>query len=267
MKVVLFCGGLGMRMRALTPDNTGNTAQAGTDLPKPMVHIGGQRPLIWHIMKYYGHKDFILCLGYRGETIKNYFLNYSEYLTNDFTLSGSAENTRLMNSDIHDWNITFIDTGINSNVGQRLYAVKDHLKDEDYFIANYADGLSDLPHDEYQAAFTKTDKTAAFVCVTPPHTNHVVNTEADGSVTSISPIRSGHIRINGGYFIFKQEIFDHMQPGEELVEAPFKRLIKAKQLYGHQYDGFWTCLDTFKEKQQLDESFLQGDTPWQVWQG
>lgn len=221
-------------------------------------------------MKYYahyGHKDFILCLGYRGETIKNYFLNYSEHLTNDFTLSGSAENTTLHTSDIHDWNISFIDTGINANVGQRLYAVREHLQDEDYFIANYADGLSDLPHAQYQQNFTDTGKIAAFLSVRPPHTNHVIQANPDGTVTAISPIRGGDVRINGGYFIFKKEIFNHMQPDEELVEAPFSRLIQEQQLYAHQYDGFWTCIDTFKEKQQLDEAFLQGNTPWQVWQG
>jgi len=128
MKVVLFCGGMGMRMRPL--DGGGG---AGEDLPKPMVHVGGQRPLIWHVMKYYahyGHKDFILCLGYRAEVIKNYFLTYNEYTTNDFIMRGGKKDIELVHSDIADWNISFVDTGLSSQVGERLYAVREHLKDD-----------------------------------------------------------------------------------------------------------------------------------------
>ena len=135
MKVVLFCGGLGMRIRD------------AEDLPKPMVQIG-YRPILWHVMKYYahfGHKDFILCLGHRADAIKNYFLNYNECVSNDFVLSGGGKNLELLNSDIHDWRITFVDTGINSNIGQRLKAVEKYLEGEEEFLANYSDGLTDLP--------------------------------------------------------------------------------------------------------------------------
>src|SRR5512144_376984 len=134
MKVVLFCGGQGMRIRD------------AEDLPKPMVHIG-YRPIIWHVMKYYahfGHKDFILCLGYRGDVIKDYFLNYDECLSNDFMLIRGGREVKLYNSDISDWNISFVDTGLHSNVGTRLKAVQQHLEGEEYFFANYSDGVTDI---------------------------------------------------------------------------------------------------------------------------
>ena len=136
MKVVLFCGGLGMRLR-----------EYSETIPKPMVNIG-YRPILWHVMKYYahyGHKDFILCLGYRADAIKNYFLNYNECASNDFVLSGGGKKLQLFNSDIHDWRITFADTGINSNIGQRLKAVEKYLEGEEEFLANYSDGLTDMP--------------------------------------------------------------------------------------------------------------------------
>lgn len=268
MKVVLFCGGLGMRIRPLSPHGQGGAASAHEDLPKPMVHIGTQRPLIWHVMKYYahfGHKDFILCLGYRSEVIKDYFLHYDECVTNDFVLSDGGAKVELVQNDIQDWRIRFVDTGLFSNVGERLAAVRAYLEDDEEFIVNYSDGLTDLPHDEYHQKFRESGKTAAFVCVRPPHTSHVVYADDDGRVTSIAPFHSANVRINGGYFIFRRELFDYMRPGEELVQEPFQRLIKQDKLFAYKYDGFWTCIDTFKEKQELDERYARGDTPWQVW--
>src|SRR6478609_5593576 len=136
MKVVLFCGGLGTRLR-----------EYSDTIPKPMVNIG-HRPILWHVMKYYahyGHKDFILCLGYKADVIKKYFLEYDECVSNDFVLSGGGKNLQLLSSDIHDWNITFVDTGLTSNIGQRLKAVQRQLEGEEMFLANYTDGLSDVP--------------------------------------------------------------------------------------------------------------------------
>src|SRR2546429_6971611 len=133
MKVVLFCGGQGMRMREFSDV-----------IPKPMVQIG-YRPILWHLMKYYahyGHKEFILCLGYRGDTIKDYFLNYDECVSNDFVLTGDANNVELLSTDIHDWKITFIDTGLHSNVGQRLLRVRKYAQNDEVFLANYAHGLT-----------------------------------------------------------------------------------------------------------------------------
>ena len=135
MKVVLFCGGLGTRLGELTED-----------VPKPLVKIG-YRPILWHLMKYYahyGHKDFILCLGYKADKIKDYFLNYNEYISNDFTMSNGGKDIQLQKSDIADWKITFVDTGLRSNIGQRLKAVEKYLAGEEMFLANYSDGLTNL---------------------------------------------------------------------------------------------------------------------------
>lgn len=136
MKVVLFCGGQGMRLREFSEK-----------IPKPMVPIG-YRPIIWYIMKYYahfGHKDFILCLGHQADSIKNYFVNYSEYVSNDFIYSKGGTHVNLLNKDIDDWTITFVDTGVNANIGQRLKAVERYLDGEKKFLANYSDGLTNLP--------------------------------------------------------------------------------------------------------------------------
>src|SRR5207302_1613516 len=119
--------------------------------PKPMAMIG-ERPLLWHVMKYYahyGHTDFILCLGYKADVVKHYFLNYDECASNNFVMSNGGKKLELLNSDIHDWNITFVDTGIASNIGQRLKAVEEYLDGEEVFLANYSDGLTDLPLPEY----------------------------------------------------------------------------------------------------------------------
>ncbi len=256
MKVVLFCGGLGLRIRD------------AEDLPKPMVHIG-YRPVLWHVMKYYahfGHKDFILCLGHRADAIKDYFLNYNECASNDFVLSGGGKNLELMNSDIDDWRITFADTGNNSNIGQRLKAVEKYLEGEEEFLANYSDGLTDLPLPQQLEHFRQHDKVASFMCVRPNLSYHVVSLQEGTSlVADIHAIGNGDIRINGGYFIFKKEIFNYIREKEELVNEPFQRLLKEKQLMGYSYDGFWASMDTFKDKQWLESLYSTGAAPWEIW--
>jgi glucose-1-phosphate cytidylyltransferase len=258
MKVVLFCGGLGMRLR-----------EYSESIPKPMVNLG-YRPILWHVMKYYahfGHKDFILCLGHRADAIKDYFLNYSEYVSNDFVLTGGGKNLTLFNSDIHDWRITFADTGINSNIGQRLKAVEKHLEGEEEFLANYSDGLTDLPLPQQLEHFHKQDKIASFLCVRPNLSYHLVALEegSENLVSGIHPISDGSLRINGGFFIFKNQIFDYMRDKEELVGEPFLRLVKEKQLIGYKYDGFWASMDTFKDKQELENLCTTGVAPWELW--
>jgi glucose-1-phosphate cytidylyltransferase len=256
MKVVLFCGGLGTRLR-----------EYSENIPKPMVPIG-YRPILWHVMKYYasyGHKDFILCLGYKADFIKNYFLNYNECISNDFTLLEGGKKLQLSNSDIQDWKITFVDTGLTSNIGQRLKAVEKYLEEEEVFLANYSDGLTDLFLPELLNSFYRQDKVASFLCIKPPQSFHLVSTKQDGIVSEIQDVKQADIRINGGYFIFKKEIFDYINQGEELVCEPFQRLIEMEQLLAYKYDGFWACMDTFKEQQQLDEMYNRGKAPWEVW--
>lgn len=256
MKVVLFCGGLGTRLR-----------EYSENIPKPMVNIG-YRPILWHLMKYYahyGHKDFILCLGYKADYIKNYFLNYDECLSNDFVLSQGGKNLELLNSDIDDWKITFADTGLASNIGQRLKAVEKYLDGEEFFLANYSDGLSDLPLSDALTHFSNHQKIASFLSVKPTQSFHVVSTSDNGQVEAIDHIQQSNTWINGGFFIFNKEIFNYMEDGEELVEEPFSRLIEMKQLVTYKYSGFWACMDTFKDKQRLDDLYDRGQAPWMIW--
>ena len=252
MKVVLFCGGLGMRIR-----------EAGESVPKPMVHVG-DRPILWHVMKYYahfGHKDFILCLGYRADVIKNYFVNYNEFMSNDFVLSKGGKDVRVFNSDIDDWTVTFVDTGANANIGQRLKAVEKYLDGEEVFLANYSDNLTDFQLPKLIDRFHEQNKTAAFLCVRPNLSCHYVSMGNTGLIEEIKTMGQSDILINGGYFVFKRSIFDHIRDGEELVQEPFRRLIEAKDLVGYEYDGFWKSMDTFKEKQELDDLHSKGNAP------
>ena len=256
MKVVLFCGGLGTRLREYS-DN----------IPKPMVNIG-YRPIIWHLMKYYahyGHTDFILCLGYRGDVIKQYFLNYEECLSNDFVLSKGGKELTLYGRDIEHWNITFVDTGLYSNIGQRLKGVEPYLEGEDVFLANYTDGLSNLPLPEYLDNFSRRDAIASFVSVRPNQSFHIVGIGDNSVVKDIRHVGQADLWMNGGFFAFKRQIFDYLGEGEELVEEPFGRLIRKGALLAYKHDGFWACMDTFKDKQRLDDMNAQGDCPWEVW--
>ena len=256
MKVVLFCGGMGTRLGGET-----------NNVPKPMVKIG-YRPILWHIMKYYahyGHKDFILCLGYKADVIKDYFLNYNEFISCDFTLSKGRKKLLDKDSDISDWNITFVDTGLKANIGQRLLAIKSHLENDDMFLANYADVLTDLNMNDMIKNFERSRKIASFICVKPSLTFHVVNFEKNDILKSIKNVRETNIIINGGYFVFKKEIFNYIKEGEELVVEPFDRLIKEGKIFGYKYDKFWHCMDTFKEQQQLTDMLNNENAVWQVW--
>lgn len=256
MKVVLFCGGLGIRMR-----------EYSETIPKPMVEIG-YRPVLWHVMRYYafhGHREFVLCLGHGGDYIKRYFLNYDECLSNDFVLSGGGHDVRLLNRDIHDWKITFADTGKHANIGQRLLAAKPYLEDDELFLANYSDGLSDLDLTSYLEFARHYDRVASFVAVRPAQSFHVISARENGLVEGIAPVAQSDIWINAGFFVLKREIFDYIREGEELVDQPFHRLIAARQLLAYRHRGFFACMDTYKEKQLLDDLHARDQMPWAVW--
>jgi len=256
MKVVLFCGGLGMRLRDYSES-----------IPKPMVQVG-YRPILWHVMRYYahfGHKDFILCLGYKADSIKQYFLKYDETISNDFVMSEGGRKVDLLGSDIQDWKITFVDTGLNANIGMRLKAVQAHLQGDEIFLANYSDGVSDLPLPEMIDYFRVRDAVACFVGVAPTQSFHLVSVEDGGRVKSIRHVKDVGMRVNGGFFVLRSEIFDWMKEGEELVQEPFQRLAGAGRLLAYPYDGFWACMDTFKDKQLLEDLYSRGQVPWEVW--
>lgn len=256
MKVVLFCGGMGTRLR-----------EYSDAVPKPMVKIG-HRPVLWHIMRYYahyGHTEFILCLGYKADVIKEYFLNYSEAASNDFVLTGGGKDVQLLNSDIDDWSIAFVDTGLSSNVGERLLAVKDYIGDEP-FLANYADGVTDLKLPTMlEDVRSQSDVSVAFMAVPPPLSLHVTDFEEDGRVSSFQPISSAGLYINAGFFYMTPEVFDFILPGEDLVSEPFQRMADKSSLLAYPYHGFFRAMDTFKDKQALDDLYESGPAPWEVW--
>lgn len=256
MKVVLFCGGLGTRLR-----------EHSDTIPKPLVNVG-YRPIVWHLMRYYahfGHKDFVLALGYRGQMVREYFMRYEECMTNDFTLSGGGRKVDLHSSDIQDWRITFVDTGLHANIGERLLAVRKYVQDEEIFLANYADGLSNVPLDKVVEDFKKDKLVATFASVRPSQSFHYVTSDADGHVRRIGSVQDADLRINGGFFVLRQSIFDYMQPGEELVEQPFARLIEQNLLGAYRHDGFWQPMDTFKDKISFDRMEARGNCPWMLW--
>lgn len=257
MKVVLFCGGQGTRLRDYSET-----------IPKPMVKVG-YRPILWNIMKYYahyGHKDFILALGYKGDHIKDYFINYDETISNNFVFTRGGKQVELLNSDIDDWKITFVDTGMHSNIGMRLMKVKEFLDGEEMFLANYADGLTDMHLPTMLEHFeSHPDKVASLMAYQPTGSFHLVSGDQDGLVTSIHPMSITELWLNTGYYAFRKEIFDYMEAGEELVMEPFQRLIQNKKLINYHHKGFWQAMDTFKDKMMLDDMIAKGPVPWEVW--
>jgi glucose-1-phosphate cytidylyltransferase len=238
------------------------------DVPKPMVTIGS-RPVLWHVMKYYahfGHKDFILCLGYKASAIKNYFLDYEESVSNDFVFSQGGRKLDFMQRDIDDWKITFVDTGLNTSIADRLRLVKPFLEGEDVFLANYSDGLTDFCLPNMIHEFSRSDKYASFLSVQPRSSSlDTVQTDKDGVVRSIRSMKDAGIWVNGGYFVLRKEIFNYINTGEELIYEPFQRMIAEGKVWTHCYDGFWQCMDTFRDKQILDELEASGKAPWCLW--
>jgi glucose-1-phosphate cytidylyltransferase len=258
MKVVLFCGGLGMRMR----DGTNNTA------PKPMAMVG-ERPLLWHVMRYYahyGHTEFILCLGYGAAAVKDFFLNYDETRSNDFVIENGARDVKLFSTDISDWRITLVDTGLNSPIGERLRRVRKFVDGDEMFMANYADVLTNAPLPDMIERFEASQATASLLAVPPQSSHHVVDIGDDGLITQVTPMRDLRQWENGGYFVLRPEIFDYLNEGEDLVEdAIMRRLVPQSRVLAYSYKGYWSPADTVKERAQLDLMYQSGNCPWMIW--
>lgn len=259
MKVVLFCGGLGTRLR-----------EHSDTIPKPLVNIG-YRPIIWHLMRYYahfGHKEFILCLGYRGDLIREYFLSYRAEMSCNFTMSNGGRTVQLHDDDgIEDWKISFVETGMHSNLGQRLMRVRHLVDGEEMFLANYSDGLSDLPLNGYIERVSSSKAVASLLAVRPSQSFHAVRADDDGLVTDLEEVSGSDFWINAGFFCLRPQIFDYIYDGEELVIEPFRRLITERRLHALKYPGFWAAMDTFKDKILLDRMEARGNCPWMVWKG
>lgn len=256
MKVVLFCGGLGMRMRS-----------GSESLPKPMMPIGS-RPVLWHVMRYYahyGHTEFILCLGYGAKSVKDYFLDYRETESNDFVLTKGGAQIELLGSDISDWRITFVDTGFDTPIGERLRRVRDHIGDDDVFLANYGDVLTDAPLDGIVGDFLATDDVGSLLAVKPQDSFHVVKIGDGAKILGFEPAGDMNLRINGGYFVLRPTIFDYLKKGEDLVMDACVRAARAGRMRAVEYDGFWAPMDTLKERAVLEELYQSGRSPWTVW--
>ncbi|WP_344149666.1 sugar phosphate nucleotidyltransferase [Nocardioides koreensis] len=256
MKVVLFCGGLGMRMRA---DNQ--------SLPKPMMPIG-TRPVLWHVMRYYahfGHTEFILCLGHGAQAVKDYFLTYHEATSNDFVLTKGGKHVEMLGTDISDWTITFIDTGIDTAIGERLRRVRPYLEDDSVFLANYGDVLTDAPMNDLIDDFLETEAVGQFLAVKPQDSFHVVDLTEDGRVTGLTPVADMAMCINGGYFILRQGIFDYLDEGDDLVMDGCLRAAREGKMLAARYDGFWAPMDTLKERTALETAYKHGISPWALW--
>jgi glucose-1-phosphate cytidylyltransferase len=256
MKVVLFCGGLGMRMRA---DNH--------SLPKPMMQIGS-RPVLWHVMRYYahfGHNEFVLCLGYGAEAVKQYFLDYRETASNDFVITKGGQHVEMLGTDISEWTITFIDTGMDTAIGERLRRVRPYLEGDEVFLANYGDVLTDAPMNDLIEQFEATDAVAQFLAVKPQDSFHVVDMDSEGRVTSLVPVAEMSMCINGGYFVLRQGIFDYLEEGDDLVMDGCVKAAREGRTRAVRYPGFWAPMDTLKERTALEHQYKHGISPWALW--
>jgi glucose-1-phosphate cytidylyltransferase len=254
-KVVILCGGLGTRLREETEYR-----------PKALVEIGG-RPILWHLMRiysHYGYRKFILCLGHKGSMIKNYFLNYP-WMQNNFTLQLRSSSRPVWDIDgIEDWEITFVDTGQETQTGGRLHRIR-HLIQEDYFLANYCDGLSDVNLDNLVAFHKEKGKIATLSGVHARSRYGVLKSNGDGIVSywREKPLRTE--LTSGGYFVFNRSLFDWLKPECILEEGPLEKLAEAGEVAVYPHHGFWYCMDTFKEATALNEMCASGKPPWKVW--
>jgi glucose-1-phosphate cytidylyltransferase len=257
VKVVLFCGGLGMRMR-----------EGASTAPKPMAMVG-ERPLLWHVMRYYahfGHTDFVLCLGYGASAVKDFFLNYDETRSNDFVIENGAHDVKLFSTDISEWRITLVDTGLNSAIGERLRRVRRFVDGEEMFMANYADVLTNAPLPDMIQRFKSSDAVSSLLAVPPQSSHHVVDIGDDGLITQVTPMQDLRQWENGGYFLFRPAIFDDLYEGEDLVEdALMRRLVPQRRVLAYPYKGYWSPADTVKERMQLEEMYHRGTCPWMIW--
>ena len=258
MKVVVLCGGLGTRLREETEFR-----------PKPMVEIGGH-PILWHIMKIYAHygmRDFILCLGYRGNMIKDYFLNY-EAMNNDFRIClGRQSHIEFMGAhQEQDFTVTLADTGLETMTGGRLQRVSRYLVDDDTFVLTYGDGLSDVNIHSLIAYHKSHGKIATVTSVPPISRFGVLEADTQGRVERFTEKPKANGLISAGYFVFHRRIFDYLTGPECILERePLERLAREGQLMAYRHDGFFYAMDTFREYQYLNELWAGANVPWKVW--
>jgi len=220
-------------------------------------------------MRYYahfGHNEFILCLGFGAHSVKDYFLDYHEAHSNDFVLSNAGRTVELLSSDISDWRITFADTGFETPIGERLRRVRDYIGGDEMFLANYGDVLTNAPMNDLIDDFSQTDAVGSLLAVPPQDSFHVVRIDGESRLTGIEPVVDMDMRINGGYFILRNEIFNFLNPGDDLVTDAFPRAARIGRFRAVRFDGFWAPMDTLKERAALEAMHQNGNRPWALWE-
>lgn len=233
MKVVILCGGKGTRLREYTED-----------IPKPLVEVGG-KPILWHVMKiysHYGYKDFILCLGYKGKLIEEYFKN---------------------NDAGEKWGIEFVDTGENGNKGQRIKRIENYIKDENFFVA-YGDDIADININEVLEYHLKKGKIATLTAVNPLSQFGIIEMNNNHEIIKFKEKPKLDCWINGGFFVFNRKIFDYIKEDYDLEKETFEDLVKEKQICAFKHDGFWKCMNTFKDTMELNELWDKHNAPWKI---
>ncbi len=260
MKVVILCGGRGTRIRGVADD-----------LPKPMIPVGGL-PILWHIMKYYscwGHSDFVLCLGYKGDVIRDFFLNY-ETQTQDFTLClGSTQGIEFHSANRESgWRITCAETGLESGTGARVKRVQKYLATDENFMLTYGDGVGNIDLDKLLACHYAHGKTMTVTGVRPPGRFGELVSDDNGRVLEFNEkpqVSAG--RISGGFFVCRRDIFDHLDDREDLtLEAePMTQLVRKGEMNMYEHDGFWQPMDTYRDYAFLNALCESGSAPWKIW--
>lgn len=257
MKVVIPCGGRGTRLM----EETGRR-------PKPMVEIGG-RPILWHIMKFYAHygfKDFVLCLGYKGDVIRDYFLNYHA-MRNDFTVNLGFRKGIIFhgNRDEEDWNVTLADTGLDTLTADRIYRVRKYVGEEP-FMVTYCDGITDLNLQALLAFHREQGRLATLTGVRGHSRFGVLQDDGNGKVSGFKEKPQVGERINAGFFVFEPEVFEYLENAQCMLEqGPLSALSEDNQLSVYPHDGFWSCMDTYRDSMRLNELWYEERAPWAVW--
>ena len=255
MTVVLFCGGRGLRLG----DHTRH-------VPKPMLRIGGET-LLTHLMQYYawhGHRHFVLCLGHQADVIIRHFLRHRDCGGMETRAEGALR-ARLATPQHGEWIVDLVSRGAEASIGERLRLARPYVEGP-VFLANYADGLADLDLPRYLAAFTESGATVGLISVPDPTTFHLVAVQGAGQVQDVRLAADAGLRVNGGFFAMRREVFDLLRPGDDLVDDVVPRLVAARRLFGYEHHGFWACVDTHKDWQALEARIASGIMPWRVWQ-
>ena len=254
MKILILAGGMGTRL-----------AEETNIIPKPMVEIGG-RPILWHIMKIYsnyGYNDFIILLGYKGYIIKEYFANYFLHQS-DVTFDLKNNQMTIHEQHCEPWKVTLIDTGLNTMTGGRILRAKKYINNEP-FMLTYGDGVSDVNIDELVKYHKNHGKIATVTAIQPEGRFGSIVSQPDGEITEFMEKPHGDgAWINAGFFVFQPEVLNYIQDGDATIfeRVPLENLAKDGQLYSYRHRGFWKCMDTLRDKQQLQEMCDLGNTPW-----